>query len=448
MTDELTRATQDLEKEQSARMQLERRVRDLEGQHQQFAEDHLLLAALMQTIPDHVYFKDRDSRVIRINRAQAHYFGLQDPCDAIGTTDYDHFSREHADQARRDEMQVMQSGTPVTIEEKETWLDRPDRWVHTTKAPLRNAEGEIIGTFGISRDITARRAVLADMETQIIELGLLNQQLRDTQAQLLQSEKLASVGQLAAGVAHEINNPMGFVNSNLHSLRREVIDLLELLNAYEKAEALLPDSSPEKNRIVQVKERIDLEFLTTDILSILDESDEGVHRVVNIISSLKDYSRADSQEWHLANLEEGLESTLSIAWNIIKYKAEVKRNYSGVPKIECIGSQINQVFMNLLVNAAQAIADRGTITISTGFDEHNVWVEVSDTGSGISPDNLSHIFEPFFTTKPVGQGTGLGLSLSYGIVQSHHGELKVASKLHEGTTFTVTLPRFQPKLSE
>ena len=439
---------QQLEEERAIRIDLEDRLREMQGQLQKATEDQFLLEALMLTMPDHVYFKDKDSRIIRVNQALSGFFGLLDPKEAIGKTDFDFFTKDHASQARSDELRVMSTEQALTLEEKETWTDRPDTWVLTTKAPLRNAEGQVVGTFGISRDITARRAVMSEMEAQIIELGLLNHQLKETYHQLLQSEKMASVGQLAAGVAHEINNPMGFINSNLHSLRREVLDLLELLEAYENAQSLVPEDSPQKRRIAEVKQKIDIDYLTSDIVNLLNESDEGVRRVVNIVTNLKDYSRVDAKDWHLTNLEEGVESTLSIAWNIIKYKAEVRRNFAGVPQVECIGSQINQVIMNLLVNAAQAIAEQGTITITTGFNENDVWIEISDTGSGIAHENLPRIFEPFFTTKPLGQGTGLGLSLSYKIVQAHNGSLTVESQLHKGTTFRITLPRNQPSVPE
>lgn len=439
---------QQLEEEKTIRTDLENRLREMQGQLQKAAEDQFLLEALMLTMPDHVYFKDKDSRIIRVNQALSGFFGLLDPKEAIGKTDFDFFTKDHASQARSDELRVMRTEQALTLEEKETWTDRPDTWVLTTKAPLRNAGGQVVGTFGISRDITARRAVMSEMEAQIIELGLLNHQLKETHHQLLQSEKMASVGQLAAGVAHEINNPMGFINSNLHSLRREVLDLLELIEAYENAQSLVPEDSPQKRRVAEVKKKIDIDYLTTDIVNLLNESDEGVRRVVNIVTNLKDYSRVDAKDWRLTNLEEGVESTLSIAWNIIKYKAEVRRNFAGVPQVECIGLQINQVIMNLLVNAAQAIAEQGTITITTGFNDDDVWIEISDTGSGIAHENLPRIFEPFFTTKPLGQGTGLGLSLSYKIVEAHNGSLTVESELHKGTTFRITLPRNQPRVPE
>ena len=265
--------------------------------------------------------------------------------------------------------------------------------------------------------------------------------LEDAQGQLLQSEKMASIGQLAAGVAHEINNPIGFVNSNLGSLKREVEGLLSVLSAYEEAEDALRAPPDLLASLQQAKVAADLDFLREDIRSLIDESLEGVQRVKKIVENLRDFSRVDASEWHVANLEQGLESTLHIVWNELKYKADIKKEYAGVPDIECIAAQINQVFMNLLVNAAHAIEHRGTITLRTGFDEATVWVEVEDTGCGIRPEHLTRVFEPFFTTKPVGKGTGLGLSLAYGIVQRHHGRLDVRSEVGRGTVFRLTLPR-------
>jgi len=265
--------------------------------------------------------------------------------------------------------------------------------------------------------------------------------LEDTQGQLLQSEKMASVGQLAAGVAHEINNPIGFINSNLGSLKDQVESLLAVIAAYEKTESVLAAQPELLESVRRAKEQADLDYLREDIGNLIDESREGVVRVKRIVDNLKDFSRVDLSEWHFANLEQGLESTLNIVWNEIKYKAEVVKEYAGLPEIECIASQINQVFMNLLVNAAFAIEERGIITLRTGFDADEVWVEVEDTGVGIRPEHLARIFEPFFTTKPIGKGTGLGLSLAYGIVQRHHGRLDVRSELGRGTTFRVSLPK-------
>lgn len=293
----------------------------------------------------------------------------------------------------------------------------------------------------VLRDISERKESQAELLKAFQDLDALNQGLEKARNQLVQSEKMASVGQLAAGVAHEINNPIGFVYSNLGSLKGQVDNLLRVLDAYQKAEHALSGHAELLAGIVQAKLIADLDFLQEDIANLIDESIDGVHRVKKIVENLKDFSRVDSAEWQFANLEQGLESTLNIAWNEIKYKAEVIKDYAGLPDIECIAGQLNQVFMNLIVNAAQAIEDRGIIYLRTGVEGENVWIEVEDTGKGIDPEHKDKIFEPFFTTKPIGKGTGLGLALAYGIVQRHQGQLDVRSELGKGTLFRVTLPR-------
>jgi len=263
--------------------------------------------------------------------------------------------------------------------------------------------------------------------------------LEEAQNQLLQSEKMASIGQLAAGVAHEINNPVGFVNSNLGTLQSYIHKMLRLLAAYELTEESLVDAM--LLDIKNLKNEIDVEFLRDDIGSLLTESLDGLQRVKRIVQDLKDFSHVDKSAREWAKLETGLESTLNVVWNELKYKATVVKEYGDTPKIECMPSQINQVVMNLLINAAHAIEERGQISIRTGYDAENVWLEVEDTGKGIAPENIGRIFEPFFTTKPVGKGTGLGLSLSYGIVHKHGGRIDVSSELGKGSRFRVVLPR-------
>ncbi len=281
---------------------------------------------------------------------------------------------------------------------------------------------------------TANKLLLAEKARQ----EDLIKKLEEAHSQLLQSEKMASIGQLAAGVAHEINNPVGFVNSNLGTLQRYIDGMLSLLAAYEQTEGALAESMLQD--INRLKREIDVGYLRKDIDNLLSESLDGLQRVRRIVQDLKDFSHVDESEKQWANLESGLDSTLNVVWNEIKYKADVVKEYAGIPQIECFPSQLNQVFMNLLINAVQAIENHGQITIRTGYDEKYVWVEVEDTGRGIKPEHLGRIFDPFFTTKPVGKGTGLGLSLSYGIVQKHGGQIEVKSELSKGTAFKVALP--------
>ena len=256
---------------------------------------------------------------------------------------------------------------------------------------------------------------------------------------------MASVGQLAAGVAHEINNPIGYVYSNLSTLETYTQDLVRLVSVYEAAESSITDTDVmEKIRVAKVA--ADIQFLRTDMRALMDETREGIGRVKKIVQDLKDFSRIDNSDvWHWANLHQGLDTTLNIIWNELKYKAEVRKEYADIPEVECYPSQLNQVFMNLLVNAGHAIEDKGVITIRTGQAGEQVWIEIEDSGQGIDAQNLKRIFDPFFTTKPIGEGTGLGLSLSYSIVKKHGGLLEVESVVGQGTKFRVTLPIQQSK---
>lgn len=281
------------------------------------------------------------------------------------------------------------------------------------------------------------------LHAEQLKQQVLIEQLESAQGQLLQSEKMASIGQLAAGVAHEINNPIGYVYSNLSTLEKYLEDIFKMMDNYAIAESSIADNDV-LSKLQAAKESLDLPFLKEDLPALMNESREGITRVKKIVQGLKDFSHVDAtDEWHFADLQTGLNSTLNIVNNEIKYKAEVIKEYGEMPEVECLSSQLNQVFMNLLVNAAHAIEDHGEIILRTGTQGDQVWIEVADSGKGIAPENLKRIFDPFFTTKPIGKGTGLGLSLSYGIIQKHHGRIEVQSEVGIGTTFRVWLPIHQ-----
>ena len=266
--------------------------------------------------------------------------------------------------------------------------------------------------------------------------------LEEVQRQLLQADRMSSIGQLAAGVAHEINNPIGYIQSNLGTLAEYVTSLFRLFSAHESALRYLRTVQPERlMQIEEIRQQIDFEFLAKDLPLLLAESQEGITRVRKIVQDLREFSRAGHTEaWVFADIHAGLESTINIVWNDLKYKVELMKHYGEIPAIECLPSQLNQVFMNILVNAGHAIEEHGQITIATRADEQMVYVEISDTGKGIAEEHLERIFEPFFTTKPIGKGTGLGLSISYGIVRKHGGEIDVRSEVGIGTTFLIKLP--------
>lgn len=273
------------------------------------------------------------------------------------------------------------------------------------------------------------------------ELTELNEQLSRAQQQLLQSEKLASIGQLAAGVAHEINNPISFVFSNFGTLETYIADLLRVVAAYEAAEEHIGDAGA-KAGIAALRGQVELDYLVEDVPVLMSESREGIERVRKIVQDLKDFSRVDErQDWQWVDLHRGIDSTLNIVNNEVKYKADIVKHYGDIPEVECLPSQINQVILNIVVNGAHAISGaRGCITIRTGQEGEHVWIEISDTGCGIPEAIQSRIFDPFFTTKAIGSGTGLGLSLSYGIIQKHGGRIEVRSKVGAGATFRIVLP--------
>jgi PAS domain S-box-containing protein len=310
-------------------------------------------------------------------------------------------------------------------------------WVEVT---MRRAElGGHERLLAVVRDIARRKAQEAELRQNLERQMQLNRKLEEAQSQLLQSEKMASIGQLAAGVAHELNNPIGFVHSNMGTLVGYLKDLFEIIDAAAGPASL--------ELVLRLKKDKDYEFIRKDIIQLMSESRDGLERVRKIVRDLKDFSRVGQADWQWADLHKGLDSTLNMVWNELKYKCKVTKEYGKLPEVYCLPSQLNQVFMNLLLNAAQAIEDRGEVIVRTGGGERDVWVEVADNGKGISAENLNRIFEPFFTTKPVGQGTGLGLSLSYSIVLKHRGRIEVASEVGKGSTFRVVVP-IKPELEK
>ncbi|OGO98299.1 MAG: ATPase [Curvibacter sp. RIFCSPHIGHO2_12_FULL_63_18] len=298
-------------------------------------------------------------------------------------------------------------------------------------------------------DVAQREAAEQTLLNRNNELNALNAKLTEAHEHLIQSEKLASIGQLAAGVAHEINNPIGYIFSNFGTLEKYLADLFHMLEVYAEWEQKTSDKAMQ-TELKQARDSIELDFLQEDIPTLMKESREGIVRVREIVQDLKDFSHVDKTlDWQFANLNHGIETTLNVVNNEVKYKADVVRELGSIPDVQCMPSQINQVVLNLIVNAAHAMGpERGVITLRSGQQEDKVWFEVSDTGSGIPKEVLPRIFDPFYTTKPIGKGTGLGLSLSYGIVQKHNGSIDVQTEMGKGTTFRVTLPLLQPQPPE
>lgn len=320
-------------------------------------------------------------------------------------------------------------------------------WEFASISPLFDTNGTITNYLAVKEDITERKAAAEALELtqkelmdKHAELTSAYAELKEAQMQIFQQEKMASIGQLAAGVAHEINNPMGFISSNLGTLNKYVNRLSEYIAAGEQAVATCGDSV-DASRLHELRKRLKIEYIMNDARQLIAESQDGAGRVRRIVQDLKSFSRVDQTETALVNLNEALETTINIAWNEIKYVAALNREYGDIPEILCFPQQLNQVFLNLLVNAAHAIGEKqGTITVRSWSEKEYVFVSVADTGCGIPDEIRQRIFEPFFTTKEVGKGTGLGLSISYEIIRKHGGEISVESEVGQGTAFVVRLP--------
>jgi PAS domain S-box-containing protein len=305
--------------------------------------------------------------------------------------------------------------------------------------------------IGIARDISERKQAEEELsqhrnnlehlvERRTTELAQLNQSLReanrqlaDAHSQLQEAERMAAVGQLAAGVAHEINNPIAFVGANLNSLKNYFDQVLELLQQQPARETPLTGSRHDGVNLLEIE---------ADAGALVAESRDGLARVKRIIQDLRAFASVGARDWQRVDLHRGLESAISLLHGRIA-KVDIVRDYGSLPEIECLPSEINLVFMNLLLNAAESITDHGTITIRTRAEDDGVRIEVTDTGCGINKDDLTRIFDPFFTTKEGGRSLGLGLSLSYGIVQRHRGRIEVVSTPGTGSTFRLWLPCHQ-----
>jgi len=403
------------------------------------AERTATLSAVLDSADQLIVMITLDGAIMAINRIGAEQFGLT-PTRLAGCNLFDLLPSEFGIPLADLIAEVMDTGRSAEID-----AARDERIFHVTVYPV---PGEPPRVVVYASDVTDKVAADAMLRTEREQLAAslahqreLNRKLEEAQNQLLQSEKMASLGQLAAGVAHELNNPIGFVRSNVTTLKGYLDSLFGIIQAYDTkaAESMPPEALA---ALAAIKQREDFDFLHEDIFQLLAESQDGLTRVQDIVQNLKDFSRVGESGFGWADLHACLDSTLNIIWNELKYKCTVVKHYDPtLPQVYCIASQLNQVFMNLLVNAGHAIAEKGEITITTRqTPDGTVQVAISDTGCGIAAEHLPHLFEPFFTTKPIGKGTGLGLSITYGIIGKHKGSIDVSSEVGKGTTFTVNLP--------
>ncbi len=399
---------------------------------------------------------DLVSGIAQCSNSYFSIFGLPHTSSPLTYPEWlNHVHPEDREQAAADIQQVKNTQADYRAVYRIIRSDGSVRWLESKARVRRDANGSPLSMLGAVIDITERKQLeeqlvaqyehVSGINAQLIES---NKQLEQAQMQLLQSEKMAAIGLLAAGVAHEINNPIGYVSSNLGTLEKYLADIFVVLDKYAEVEALLESGHPLLQELNRLKAKVNIGYVREDTRALIAESHQGLGRVKDIVLDLRDFSHSSSEEeWVWADVHQGLESTLNVVWNELKYKCEVVKEYGNLPQIYCLPSQLNQVFMNLLVNAAQAIQEHGTITIRTGQEGDRIWVEVGDTGSGIRPEIIPRLFDPFFTTKPVGKGTGLGLSVSFKIIEKHRGRIEVRSEEGKGATFRVILP-VQPDINK
>ncbi|MFH1797767.1 MAG: ATP-binding protein [Candidatus Omnitrophota bacterium] len=367
---------------------------------------------------------DLDFNVVAVNNAMAELLGVPRKCSGTQKC-YNQFFGNICHTKLCTIERILKGEKKVELEiEKEVKISNVKRkgYFHLTATPLIE-HGKITGVVESFQDISLRKKAEIESEegrlklkSMLDDLKKSHESLKDAQSQLVQSEKLASIGQLAAGIAHEINNPIGFIKSNL--------------NTFEEY----------KNKLFEIAGKTESDFMVKDINNLIGETKDGVDRISKIVKDLKSFSRRDEGVMTPSDLNEIVEGILGVVWNEIKYKAELKKDYGKIPLVNCSAQQMGQVFVNLILNAAQAIEEKGTITLRTCLREKQVCVEISDTGGGIRQEYLTKIFDPFFTTKEKDKGTGLGLSISYDIVRKHNGKIDVESEIGKGAKFTVCLP--------
>ncbi len=304
---------------------------------------------------------------------------------------------------------------------------------------LRTAAGYISkGDYDIYIDIE-NNDEMGELSESFVHMA---HSLEEAQNKLVQSEKMASLGQLTAGVAHEINNPVNFVLSNVNPLKRDINDVINVQKKYEEV-IKYHNLENQFAEIEKFKNDLDYEYTLNEIDKLLEGIEEGGNRTAEIVKGLRNFSRLDESEMKIANINECVDSTLMMLKNQFKNRIEIEKDFSEVPDIFCYPGKLNQVFMNLLSNAGQAIDGKGKIIIKTWNNDQSIFVSITDDGKGMDENTKSKIFEPFFTTKDVGEGTGLGLSISYGIIQDHNGSIDVKSELKKGTEFIISLPNKQ-----
>ncbi len=404
--------------------------------------------SLVETLPQSILRKDMEGRFTFANSRFCAELGRSLE-QILGRTDFDFFPATLAEKYREDDRRVLASGQVLDVVEEHVTPGGEKLYVQVMKIPVRGPDGAPIGIQGIFWDVTARKRAEQQLQERNRMLQTMaeserqaHEALKQAQGQLIQSEKLASLGQMVAGVAHEINNPLAFVSNNVAVLGRDLGDFKHLIEMYQdvlvrQGDELRDDAA----RIREFRERCDLDYAIENLPGILSRTREGLRRIQRIVSDLRLFARIDESEISQVDLNAGIESSITIIEGVAKKRGiKLVRELQPLPPIRCFAAKINQVVVNLLSNAIDASPNDAVIHVRTRAEQDWTVIEVEDHGCGIDPHIRNQIFDPFFTTKPIGQGTGLGLSISYGIVQEHGGRIEVDSTPEQGTCFRVMLP--------
>ncbi|MBN2347731.1 MAG: PAS domain S-box protein [Bacteroidales bacterium] len=460
---------------------------ELKNQNEILQFERNQLRTIIDNIPDFIYIKDKECRFLNANKSLLRHLNKKKLSDITGKNDFDFYDKRYADKYFADEDHILKTGLTMTNRE-ELSTDKTGKQIYllTTKVPLKNSMGEIVNIVGIGRDITEKKLAETKLEVQaknLEEINIqlkersrkiekLNSELKDTnkklafvnanlhenkeelestleqlkkaQAHIIQSEKMASLGILMAGIAHEINNPVNFVYAGVNSIMKDYDDIKSVMDGINSLSIKFQNNDIIK-RIQELKQTHEFDVAFEAISETLKDIKLGASRISEIIAGLSRFSRIEAEDWKKANLHEELDSVLILLKNKYKNHIKILKDYNlNIPEVECYPGKLNQVLMNIISNAIDAIEDKqGIITVKTSVSSGWVSVSIRDTGKGINEKDKLKIFDPFFTTKEVGYGMGLGLAISYSIIQEHKGEIIVNSKIGKGTEFIIKIPIIQ-----